>query len=83
MQAAKSRVTSKGQVVIAKRIREKYKEASQEQSQVTTAKYVNGLTTYYDWYSVENNFISSQKSFLSAIREAILAESRWLNLIGE
>lgn len=65
------------------KIREKYREASEEQSMVTTAKYINGLTTYYDWYSVENNFISSQKSYISAIREAIVSESRWLNLIGE
>ncbi|MFH1282880.1 MAG: TolC family protein [bacterium] len=65
------------------KIREKYMEASEEQSRVTTAKYINGLTTYYDWYSVENNFISSQKSYISAIRDAIVSEAKWLNLIGE
>ncbi|MFH1378910.1 MAG: TolC family protein [bacterium] len=65
------------------KIREKYLEASEEQSHVTTAKYINGLTTYYDWYSVENNFISSQKSYISAIRDAIISEAKWLNLLGE
>ncbi|MBN1621818.1 MAG: TolC family protein [Endomicrobiales bacterium] len=65
------------------KIREKYLQASQEQSDVTTAKYINGLTTYYDWYSVENNYISSQKSYISAIREAVQSEARWQNLIGK
>ncbi|MFQ3675791.1 MAG: TolC family protein, partial [Endomicrobiia bacterium] len=44
------------------KIREKYLQASEEQTKITTLKYLNGLVSYYDWYSVENEYINAQKS---------------------
>jgi outer membrane protein TolC len=64
-------------------IKEKYLEASNEQSQVTTAKYINGLTTYYDWYSVENSYISAHRSYISSIKDAVIAQASWQNLLGK
>jgi len=64
-------------------VRQKYLEASQEQSKIITAKYVNGLATYQDWYTVENDFISAQKALLSSKTQAAIAQGRWINILGE
>ena len=62
--------------------REKYMEASREQSEITTMKYLNGLVTYYEWYNVENDYINAQKASLNAKSDALLAEAAWKKLLG-
>jgi len=64
------------------RIKETYMRASEEQSKITTVKYLNGLVSYYDWYNVENDFINAQKSSLSAKSDAFLAEASWKKTLG-
>ena len=63
-------------------VRGKYLEASKEQSDITTMKYLNGLVTYYEWYNVENDYINAQKSSLSAKSDALLAEAAWKKTLG-
>jgi len=64
------------------KVREKYLLASEEQSEITTMKYVNGLVSYYEWYTVENDYINSQKSLLNAKKDAIVSEAYWKNVLG-
>ncbi|OQA92493.1 MAG: Outer membrane efflux protein BepC precursor [Elusimicrobia bacterium ADurb.Bin231] len=64
------------------KVREKYLFASEEQSRVTTTKYINGLATYQDWYSVENDLINAQKSLLNAHKEYLLSEEYLKNILG-
>ena len=63
-------------------IRQKYLIAAEQQSEITTMKYVNGLAAYYDWYNVENDVISYQKMMLNSKRDVILAESSLKNVQG-
>lgn len=63
-------------------VSEKYLKASEAQSQITSAKYVNGLISYQDWYSIEENYISAQNALLNAKKNAMLAESQMKNVIG-
>ncbi|MCL2144272.1 MAG: TolC family protein [Endomicrobia bacterium] len=63
--------------------REFYLTASQQQAEISQRKYVNGLSTYQDWYSIENDYISSQKTLLDAKRSAALEKAKWHNFIGE
>jgi outer membrane protein TolC len=60
-----------------------YVEASKLQSEISTKKYVNGLCTYYDWYSIENDYIIAQQNLLDAKKTASLVEAKWLNFIGK
>ncbi|MDR3112072.1 MAG: TolC family protein [Elusimicrobiota bacterium] len=60
-----------------------YLKASELQSEISERKYVNGLSTYYDWYSIENDYISAQKNFLDAQKNAEVEKCRWENFIGE
>lgn len=63
-------------------VSEKYLAASNEQSKITTTKYLNGLVSYIDWYSVENDYISSMKSLLNAKRDAALGRASFDKVLG-
>ena len=63
-------------------VRERYYTASKEQSDITSAKYISGLTTYQDWYVIENDYISAQKSILNAKRDALLSKAQLDNVMG-
>ncbi|OGS27915.1 MAG: hypothetical protein A2297_04720 [Elusimicrobia bacterium RIFOXYB2_FULL_48_7] len=64
-------------------IRKKYLEASAEQSRITTEKYMNGLATYTEWYSIENDYINSENSVLSAKMNEMILDAAWKNALGE
>lgn len=55
-------------------VQQKYLTASEEQSKITTLKYLNGFVSYYEWYLVENEYINSEKSFLTLKKNFILSE---------
>lgn len=64
------------------KVRKKYFEASEEQSNITSTKYINGLVSYNDWYSIEENYINAQKSLLNAKKEVKIAEIYLKNVLG-
>lgn len=64
-------------------VREYYLSASQQQAEISQRKYVNGLSTYQDWYSIENDYISSRKTLLDTKKSAALERAKWYNFIGE
>lgn len=64
------------------KVSEMYFSAAQEQSKITSAKYINGLTSYQDWYTVENDFTNSQKFLLNAKKNAVISEANWKNVLG-
>lgn len=63
--------------------RENYLSAAKMQAEISQRKYVNGLSTYQDWYSIENDYISSRKTLLDAKKAAALERAQWHNFIGE
>jgi outer membrane protein TolC len=64
-------------------IRELYLEAAKLQAEISQRKYINGLATYQDWYSIENDYINSRRTLLDAKKAAILEKALWYNFIGE
>ncbi|MCL2800115.1 MAG: TolC family protein [Endomicrobia bacterium] len=64
-------------------VREYYLSASQLQAEISQRKYINGLSSYQDWYSIENDYITAQRTFLDVKRSAALEKSRWRNFTGE
>lgn len=64
------------------KVRQKYLEASEEQSKIITEKYLNGLVSYQSWYYVENDYINAQKAFLEAKKNLVIAESKLKNVLG-
>lgn len=64
-------------------VREKYFSASELQAKINTTKYMNGLTTYQDWYTIENDYTNAEKTILSSKKEAALSEAGLKNILGE
>ncbi|MDR2191887.1 MAG: TolC family protein [Endomicrobium sp.] len=64
-------------------VRRHYLKAASLQAEISARKYVNGLTTYQDWYSIENDFINSQKNLLDAKKNASLEKAAWDNFLGK
>ncbi|MFH1362136.1 MAG: TolC family protein, partial [bacterium] len=56
--------------------------ASRERAKITEAKYLNGLTTYDEWYRLSNTSIQEQKSLLTYEKSALLAEALWHKTYG-
>ncbi len=56
--------------------------ASKERAKITTAKYLNGLAIYDEWYRIENNYIRAKTSLLTAKKSALLAEANWHKTYG-
>jgi outer membrane protein TolC len=63
-------------------VQDKYTGAAAIQSQISTAKYINGLASYQDWYVIENDYINSRKSLLKAYYNAAVAEAQYKNTLG-
>ncbi|MBU0952356.1 MAG: hypothetical protein KKH91_06015 [Elusimicrobia bacterium] len=45
-------------------------------------KYMNGLSTYNEWYSIENDYINSERSVLNARMNEIIYDAAWKNILG-
>ena len=63
-------------------VSQKALSASQEQSDIITTQYINGLQSYFNWYSVENDYINALKSVLNARQNAVLQEANFNKVIG-
>ena len=63
-------------------VSQKLLNASQEQSDIITTQYINGLQSYFNWYSVENDYINALKSVLNARQNAVLQEANFNKTIG-
>ena len=63
-------------------VRQTYLLAAEEQSRINTVKYINGLLSYQDWYTLENDLITAKKSLLEAQKNAGLALASWKNILG-
>lgn len=65
------------------KVKEKYFIASQERAKISSVKYINGLISYQDWDTIENEFINSKKSLLGAKFNAFVAWAEWKKVLGE
>jgi len=65
------------------KVREKYFVASEERAKISRVKYINGLISYQDWDTIENEFINSKKSLLDAEFNAFVAWAEWRRVLGE
>ena len=56
--------------------------AAMERSKISQAQYLNGLITYDEWDRIQTEYVSYQRSVLSARRSALLAQAALFNLYG-
>lgn len=60
-----------------------YLEASTTRAEIGRAQYANGLLSFTQWDLIESELVNSERGHLNARRDALLAESAWLNALGE
>ncbi|MGM0442004.1 MAG: TolC family protein [Elusimicrobiota bacterium] len=63
-------------------VRKKYFSVSRERSEIAKEKYLNGLISYQDWDSIENEFINARKSLIETEYSVFTAWAGWLNVTG-
>ncbi len=63
-------------------VQKKFLEAAVERSTIANAQYSNGLISFDDWVIIEDNLVSSKKSYLNAEAELLLAEAQWMKAKG-
>ncbi|MBF0504314.1 MAG: TolC family protein [Candidatus Omnitrophica bacterium] len=63
-------------------VQKKFLAADQERSRIAQQQYSIGLLTFNDWTIIEDNLVSSKKTFLNAQANALLAEANWIAAQG-
>jgi outer membrane protein TolC len=52
-------------------------EAAEVRAEIARNKYNNGLLSFEDWDTIENDLITRQKTYLLSERDRIIAEATW------
>ncbi len=64
------------------RVQEKFLEAARERSRIARAQYGTGLISFDNWTIIEDELVRTEKSFLEARTNALLAEAFWVKAKG-
>lgn len=65
------------EAVMKLEVDEAFVTAAASRERIAKAQYNNGLITFTDWDSIENDLIIRQKSLLQTQRERVTAEAAW------
>ncbi len=57
--------------------------AASSRERIGTAQYNNGLITFTDWDTIENDLIVRQKTLLQSQRDRVIAEAAWEQVQGK
>lgn len=63
-------------------VREKFLEATKERARITVAQYETGFISFDDWVIIEDNLVSTKKSYLNAQATMLKTEAYWVQTIG-
>jgi len=63
-------------------VQKKFLDADVERAKIAEKQYSVGLLTYDNWTIIEDNLVSSKKTFLNTQANALLAEANWVEAQG-
>ncbi|MBP7055303.1 MAG: TolC family protein [Candidatus Omnitrophica bacterium] len=63
-------------------VQKKFLEATQERARISRAEYSIGMTSFDNWIIIENNLVSSQKTYVNAEADSLIAEANWIQAKG-
>ncbi len=63
-------------------MKKKFLKAAEERAKIAQTQYSSGLITFNDWIIIEDNLVSTKKSFLDAQADALIAEANWIQAKG-
>ena len=56
--------------------------AAEVRAQIARSQYSNGLLSFQDWDTIENDLIEKQKAMLQSRRTAFMARASWMRTLG-
>jgi outer membrane protein len=56
---------------------DQYLEAAEVRAKIARGQYANGLLNYQDWDLIESDLVARQKTRLSSVRDATVANAAW------
>lgn len=65
------------------KVDESFQKAAMVRADVARNQYNNGLITFNDWDTIENDLILRQKNFLQSKKQRVLSEAAWKQALGE
>ncbi|MDD5645525.1 MAG: TolC family protein, partial [bacterium] len=63
-------------------VREKFLEAAEERAKIARAEYSTGIINFDDWIIIEDNLVSTKKSYLNARANMLISEAEWVQAKG-
>lgn len=57
--------------------------AAELRAEIARSQYTSGLLTYENWDIIENDLINAERSALQSRRDAVVAEARWKQSLGQ
>jgi outer membrane protein TolC len=63
-------------------VRKKFLEAAEERARIASSQYSAGLVSFDDWVIIEDNLVSTKKSFLDARANLLSFEADWVQAKG-
>ena len=63
-------------------VKVKFLDAAQERAKIAYAQYSQGYISFDDWTIIEDDLVSSRKSYLNTRAQALIAESYWIQAKG-
>lgn len=58
-------------------VQKEFLEAAEVRAEISRSQYTSGLLSFEDWDLIENDLIANQKTLLSSLRDAVIAEANW------
>ena len=65
------------------KVQQDFLTAAEERDKIAAQQYSVGLISFDNWTIIEDDLVSSKKSFLDARVNALLAEAGWIEAKGE
>jgi len=64
-------------------VQEKFLAAAQERAKIAESQYSIGLITFDNWIIIEDDLITTKKSYLNTQANTLITEANWLQAKGE
>lgn len=64
-------------------VRRQFLDAAEVRAQIARSQYANGLLSFEDWDTIENDLIRSENDMLAALVNAAVAEANWERAQGK
>ena len=65
------------------KVSQAFLDAATTRAEIARSKYNNGLMSFEDWDTIENDLIQRQKTFLLSKRDRVVAEAAWEQAQGK